>query len=182
MNEQDLVHDLQRWGAFVTLELQHRQEVAENPRQHIIQRTRRFAPMKLKLAKRKLISRDGEARRRRIAQSAGVKGMTIAPKWSSDPIRCTETRHKGPIPRPVIKLELPDELEWIAPALAALQATSQLQALVVRAEFTGSGVTQKERARDAQRRYGGALTYSQYRRELDKALGWLNGYHQARAA
>lgn len=181
MTEDELLDQLRRWGACKTLVRLRRQEVAPNPRQHIIDKFRRFAPLTSKRAKKTLVGRGGEARRRIVAAKAGVKGLYMVPIWSCDPIRCKQTNAGGgPIADEQL-VEMPIDLQWIDRALQALQSSAPILALIVRFEFTFDG-TQKERAEAARRRYGGEMTYSQYRRELDKALGWLHGYQQARAA
>lgn len=166
---------LRRWGMVKTYGEERRAEVAENPRQHIIERTRRFAPQTRDRAKVKLAARDGYDRRRIVASKAGIEGLSVVPMWSSDPVRCSATR-KGQYARPRdVVIEMPRELEWIDRALSAMKLKAPVAALVLRIEFTHNG-TQKQRAAAAQRAYGGQLTYWQYRKELERALALLEGF------
>jgi hypothetical protein len=182
VTEDELLEQLRRWGACKTRAKMQRQEAAPNPRQHIIERTRRFAPMTIKREKKKLLGRDGEGRRRIVARAAGVKGMAIVPTWSCDPIRCKQSNSGGGRLADADQLvEMPEDLIWIDSALGQLQQEAPILALIVRIEFTHAA-PQKDRAEMARKRYGGGMTYSQYRRELDKALGWLNGWRRGRHA
>jgi hypothetical protein len=175
VTEEQLLEQLRRWGAFKTLAKLRRQEVAPNPRQHIIDRVRRFAPLTSKRAKKTLLGRGGEARRRIVAAKAGVKGLYMVPKWSCDPIRCKQTNAGGGLIADEQLVEMPVDLQWIDRALQALQQSAPILALIVRFEFTFDG-TQRERAEAAQKRYGGELTYWQYRRELESALAMMRGF------
>lgn len=177
-----MLAELRRWGNFKTLALMRRQQVAPTRKVHIIERSRHFAPMTRKLAARKLATRDGEARRRIMARAAGVKGMTAVPKWSCDPIRCPSTRGGGGggVSHAVV-VEMPSELAWVDRALRDMAAQAPLRAMIVRIEFTDER-PQKDRASEAQHRYGGELTFWQYRKELDRAVSWLIGWRSAAAA
>ncbi len=181
MSQDDLIQQMQRWGLVKTFVQRDPAEPKPVLREHIIQRTRRFAPLTRKRAAKQLVKRDGGARRRIVAKAAGVKGMGIVPKWSNDPIPCTETRCGRPTELKEV-LHMPAELQWIDAAVGKLTERAPILGLVVRAEFTGFGATQKERAVDAQKKYGGDLTYWMYRRELDKALSYLEGFRSAVAA
>lgn len=174
----DLEKQLHRWGLVKTYVEETRQEVIENPRQHIIERTRRFAPLTRKKAAVKLAKRDGADRRRIIARKAGIKGLGIVPKWSTDPIRCSATRKGQFAATRDVQIEMPAELAWIDRALIAMKSKAPVAALVLRIEFTHDG-TQRDRAAAAQRAYGGELTYWQYRKELERALSLLEGFTMA---
>jgi hypothetical protein len=172
MNREALIAELQAWGFAKTYVDQRREEVRENPRAHIIERLRRHAPGTLKRAQRVLIGRDGADRRRIMAEKASIRGVRVLPMWACDPVRCTATR-KGQWARPQdVDLTMPPELAWVDVALSALGRQYPILELIVRTEFTHDGI-QRERAMAAKRAYGGTLTYWQYRRRLDHAIGVL---------
>lgn len=175
MKPKALMDQLREWGVSQIIHELRVAEVLPNPREHIIERSRRFAPMTRKRAAKLLLGRDGEDRRRLVARAAGVQGMTVAPKWSTDPIRCTETRSGGPRATAAIAPTTPDDLRWIDRALAQMTRSHPIRALVVREEFSGRGVTQRQRAKAVAEAYGGAFSVWQYRRELEQALSWLDG-------
>lgn len=181
MTDEELLSELRRWGQFRTLAEETRQHVAPNPRAHVIERTRRFAPLTIKKAKRKLMGRDGESRRRIVAKAASVKGMTIVPMWSCDPIPCKDTRGGGGGGSGGTQVLMPPELNWVDRALRDMAGESPVRAMIVRVEFTDTR-PQKTRAMHAQKLYGGSLTFWQYRKELERALSWLIGWHCAKAA
>jgi len=173
---EDLLTQLQRWGLVKTFVPGDDSKPARS--QHLIERKRKFAPMTRKRLAKKLAKRDGGDRRRIVAKAACVHGMGIVPKWSNDPIRCTETRGGGPTSM-VEKINMPPELQWIDRALTKLAERSPILSLVIREEFTGRGVSQKDRAADARQKYGGELSYWQYRRELESAMAYLEGFRSA---
>lgn len=172
MTREELITELQRWGMAQTYLTERREEVRENPRQHIIERTRRFAPKTRKLFNKKLVGRDGKDRRRIMAKSACIRGVPVLPMWAADPIRCSSTR-KGQWAKPQdVDLAMPPELAWLDVAVTALGRQSPLLELIVRTEYTWDG-NRMQRAQAAQRLYRGNLTLWQYRQQLDRALGIL---------
>jgi hypothetical protein len=177
----DIEAQLRRWGLVKVCVKEVVEEAKENPRAHIIERTRRFAPLTIKKAAKKLVRRDGTDRRRILAQAAGVRGMPVTPLWASDPINCAQTR-KGQWARPKDdpgpSITMPLELTWVDRALEALSKKSLVLGLVVRVEYTCGG-TQQQRAMTARAQYGGELTYWQYRKQLARALALLEGFQMA---
>lgn len=175
----ELLRQLRAWGSAhaAPFAANDDRDGDESPYSHPINKAREFAPMTRKRAALRLAGRDGEGRRRIMGKAAGVKGMAVTPKWSSQPIRCTETRVGGPNPsrfEAAPAVFIPDELRWIDRAISQIHRQAPVRALVVRQEYTGRG-TQAAKAAAVARQYGGSLTLRQYRYELSRALDYLHG-------
>lgn len=141
---------------------------------HVLEQARDLAPGTKENALRDLIGRDGTDRRRLMAGKAGVKGMDIVPMWACDPIRAANDADP-PHERPEIAVDqgIPDDLRWVEQMVAQMGRQFPLRALVVTTEYTVSA-SQAVKANMVQDLYGGKLTVWMYRRELERALEWIN--------
>lgn len=174
--------DLQRWASAKSW----RQERAEaGP--HALSRAREFAPMTRAKAQKRLMGRDGLSRRMLMGEAAGrvvvnpqgeVVRVLPVPIWSCDPVPAHNDCRGGGFDAPITPQSAawvdptPDDLRWIDQALAQLGRVNRMRMLVLREEFMGTG-TQTMKARRVAEEYGGGLTVWQYRKELGKALAFL---------
>jgi hypothetical protein len=141
---------------------------------HALEHARDLAPGTKENALRQLAGRDGTDRRRLMASAAKIKGFKIVPTWAVDPVRASNDA-SPPHDRDEIAVDqgIPDHLRWVDQALAQMSRVTPLRALVVRMEFTVSA-SQSVKARMVREQYGGKLSVWQYRRELERALHWLD--------
>jgi len=141
---------------------------------HALELARDLAPGTKENAQRQLMGRDGTDRRRLMAAGTGIEGFNIVPMWAADPIRSSnDASPPSDLPEIAIDQGIPDHLRWVDRALAQVCRVSPLRAMVVRTEFTVSG-SQAVKARMVREQYGGTLSVWQYRRELQRALDWLD--------
>lgn len=175
-NEDELTKQLRAWGHAQV----NRFALSRADRSvHVLDKVRDHAPMTRERAARDLVARDGAERRRFMAARSGVQGMVMLPTWAVDPVRASnDADHPHENPEIAVDTGTPDELRWVDRALASMGRQYPLRALIVRTEFTVSA-SQAVKARMVAEQYGGSLSIWQYRRELQRAVDWVNG---ARAA
>ena len=138
-------------------------------------------------AQKRLMGRDGISRRMAMGVAAGrvvtnprgeVVGVLPVPIWACDPVPCKNRGSFGGSEAPITAQSvawvdpIPDDLHWIDRALAQLERVNRMRAQILREEFMGTG-TQTMKARRVAEEYGGELTVWQYRKELGKALAFL---------
>ena len=144
---------------------------------HVLAKVRSEAPGTRERAERKLVGRDGTSRRRMMGGAAGLRG--VVPMWACDPVRAAnDASHPHDNPEIAVDQGIPEEYKWIERAIASLERTRPMQALVVRTEYTVSA-SQKVKARMIRDDYGGHFSKDMYRKELQRAIDWIAG---ARAA
>lgn len=169
MQPDDLRAQLQRWGhATVNRFALPRSERSS----HVLEKTRDMAPGTRERAERQLIGRDGRERRRFMAARSGVKKLYILPKWAVDPVRASNDARLVELPVIAVDQGIPDELRWLDSAIGQLQRQFPLRAMCLKEEFCGVG-SQRVKAKSVEKQYGGRLSYWMYRRELDRALDFI---------
>ncbi|WP_367346468.1 hypothetical protein [Stenotrophomonas bentonitica] len=186
-NEDELTKQLRRWGHAQV----NRFALSRADRSvHVLDKVRDHAPLTRERAARDLVARDGAERRRFMAARSGIEGMGTLPMWAVDPVRASnDADHPHDNPEIAVDTGTPDELRWVDRALASLsryqvviggevRLQGKLWVLILRTEFTVSA-SQAVKARMVAEQYGGNLSIWQYRRELQRAVDWVNG---ARAA
>lgn len=176
MQRKDLVAALRAWGHATV----NRFAVCRADRSvHALDKARDLAPGTRERAVRALVGRDGTDRRRAMARAAGIKQLTILPKWSCEPIRAANDADR-PHDNPEIAHDqgIPDELRWLDSAIAQMQRQYPMRAMIVRTEFTVAA-GQRAKARMVSEQYGGALSVWQYRAELERAMAWIVGARDA---
>ncbi|MGQ4661325.1 hypothetical protein [Lysobacter sp. F6437] len=182
MADDTLMKQLRSWGFAQVNRYDSRaanDEDRHSTRNHPITKAREFAPMTVEKAAHRLIGRDGSGRRRFMAARAGVDAMKITPVWAVDHIRCTDDRIAGPgASSAAVDKGTPEDLRWIDRAISQLSRESQIRALVLREEFCGTG-TQRRKADAVAVAYGGKFSVWMYRRELQRAMDWLEGKRAA---
>lgn len=100
--------------------------------------------------------------------------MDIVPMWACDPIRAAnDADHPHERPEIAVDQGIPDDLRWVEQMVAQMGRQFPLRALVVTTEYTVSA-SQAVKANMVQDLYGGKLTVWMYRRELERALEWIN--------
>lgn len=165
---------LKAWG-HATVN-RHSMGRAERTTVHVMTKVRDHAPGTRVRAERDLIGRDGYSRRARMgaAASADVRlSMAAVPMWACDPIPAANDASR-PHDNPVIAVDLgiPDDLRWVDDAIARMRRQNPLRHLIVETEYTVAA-GQQAKSRIVAEQYDGELTYSMYRRELEKAHDWL---------
>lgn len=147
---------------------------------HMLAHAIEIAPGTRERAERDLVGRDGFDRRRLMAQGSGVQGMKAVPMWACEPIRSSNDAD-APHDRPEIAVDtgIPDSLRWVERAILQLRRQSDLQAVVVRTEYTVSA-SQAVKARMVAEQAGIKLSKWQYRRELALGEAWLSGQQATR--
>jgi hypothetical protein len=142
---------------------------------HMLSHAMEIAPGTKERAERKLIGRNGLDRRELMAQGSGVQGMRAIPMWACDPIRAKNDADP-PHDRPEIAVDtgIPESLRWVERAILGLRRQSDLQAVIVRTEYTVSA-SQGVKAHMVSQETGLKLSKWQYRRELALAEAWLAG-------
>lgn len=173
--------DLKRWGNAKVAHLAANED-GPSAGDSVLARQRDLGlRSRLKREKeREIVGRCGEDRRRYMARKASSEKLklTILPMWSVDPIPArNDASRPGEGTRAVVDL-VPDELRWIDRAVAQMARNNQLRAMCLREEFCGVG-TQKTKASQVARLYGGTLSVWMYRREIQMALEWLNAKRAA---
>lgn len=178
MSQHDaLILELQRWAYHQAMRYRpYPRSVAAvdepaEPDEHPLARARQFAPGTRERAAKLLQGRDGRSRRMTVGAAIG---MEIVPTWSSDPIRCKESRGGGGSGSSAVDHGIPPEYRWVDEALARLKRTAPVRAIVLRTEFTVNA-SQLTKARIAAEDYGGSLSKWQYRRELALGLAFMEG-------
>jgi hypothetical protein len=174
-----LSDDLKRWGAA------HASRYDQPERdEHVLSRARKIAPGTRERAARQLIGRDGTGRRTLMGAAAGRysgrgehRRAVPVPMWACDPVPSRNDAGPGfeaPItPNSVAWVDpMPTELRWIDRAIASLERRDKMMADVVREQFCGTG-TQRMKAARIEGKYGGHFTYDMYRKELRRALEFL---------
>lgn len=173
--------DLKRWGAALTA--RHDRPAGQV---HALTRARDFAPGTRENAAKRLIGRDGIGRRTLMGKAAGrvvtapdgrIVRVFPVPFWSCDPVPSRNDAGAGfdpPLtPESACWVDpMPDDLRWVGQVVAALSRTHRMRALVLQAEFTTHG-PQRERAERLSAEYGGTFTLDMYRKELRKALEFV---------
>ena len=167
---------LRAWG-HATVN-RHSMQRSERTTIHVLTKVRDHAPGTRERAERELVGRDGGDRRRRMAQSVGIRHLTILPMWACDPIPAANDADR-PHDNPVIAVDIgiPDDLRGIESAVIALERQHPIRGLVLRTEYTVSA-SQRIKARMVAETYGGRFTLDMYRRELRLAvevIGWWLG-------
>lgn len=142
---------------------------------HMIAHAMEIAPGTKERAEKELVRRDGGDRRRLMAAAADIPKFNITPMWACDPVTAKNNADR-PHDRAEIAVDtgLPDHLKWVERAVLQLKRKSDLQALIVRTEYTVSG-SQGVKAHMVSDQIGTKLSKWQYRRELDLAESWLAG-------
>lgn len=115
------------------------------------------------------MDRGGIARRKRMAEAAGVRGMTIVPAHFVDPVRGSNSRSGAKPPRPV-----PVEIQRVNRAVLNLQAADPMRGLCLRVHYCAFG-TLEERADEAARRHGEPIGVRTYRSAVRDAKLLLLG-------
>lgn len=143
--------------------------------EHPLARAQQFAPGEKR--ERAPLLRDGHDRRMLMGAAAGRvsrNGFALpVAQWAVDPIPCSETR--AVVSRSTtaaVMVGSPEEYRWIDRALSDLYRQNMVRALVVLEEFTGRG-SQARRAEIVAKKLGGTFTKWQYRKELDKAMAFM---------
>lgn len=179
--------DLKRWGNA-------RNARYDRPTrdEHVLSRARDFAPMTRAKAEKRLMGRDGISRRLLMGAAAGrimrnprgeIVRVLPVPIWACDPVPSRNDAGPGFDAEPWSDPDtgrrsaswvdlMPDDLLWIERALASLERRSTIQTMVVRQEFCETGTQRMKAARVAEE-YGGRFTYDMYRKELRKAMEFL---------
>lgn len=142
---------------------------------HMLSHAMELAPGTKERAERELVRRSGISRRQLMAKGSGVKGMRTVPMWACDPIR-PKNDADAPHDRPEIAVDtgIPDNLKWVERAVLQLRRQSDLQAIIVRTEYTVSA-SQAKKAKMVSDETGMKLSKWQYRRELALGEAWLAG-------
>lgn len=145
---------------------------------HVLEQARDLAPGTKENALRDLVGRDGTDRRRLMAAGIpwekGGKRMDIVPTWACDPIRAAnDADHPHERPEIAVDQGIPEELRWVEQMVSQMGRQFPLRALVVTTEYTVSA-SQAVKANMVRDLYGGKLTVWMYRRELERALEWIN--------
>lgn len=171
MTDESVKDQLRRWGSAYQAYLA---VVLDGPgvATHVLEKARTLAPGTRERAAKRLIGRDGRARRRMMAKAATIGGLHSVPMWACEPVR---GRNDASPPRDlhaVITPAIPDDLRWIDRALSAMARQCPLREAIVREEYTGGG-TQRMKARSIELRYGGTLSIDQYKRELRRGIEYL---------
>lgn len=171
MDRTELERLLREWGhAHATRYCYTRADRAS----HVLAKAKEQAPGTRERAMRELIKRDGRGRRLYMADKAGMPGELI-PVWAIDPIRAkNDADHPHDNPEIAVDQGIPDRLRWIDRALAMVFRESPVRAMCVQVEYTEPG-TQRHKAVVAAKRYGGALSLWQYRRELERGVDTIAG-------
>ena len=142
---------------------------------HVLDQARDMAPGTAENALRALTGRDGTARRRLMAKAAGIKGLQLVPQWAAEPIRATnDACRPADLPEIAFDQGIPDHLLWLDRAISQLARQSPLREMIVRTEYTVQA-SQAVKARMVQEKYGGKFSKWMYRRELERAIEWLDG-------
>lgn len=149
---------------------------------HQIAQAMEVAPGTVERARKQLEGRDGRGRRLYMAASMqaadidldGVKRFRIVPTWACDPIPCHDDADR-PHDNAEIAFDMgiPDDLRWVESAVASLMRLNQTQARVLEVEFT-MAASHKTKARILTERHGETVTVDMYRKELSKALMWMD--------
>lgn len=175
-----IADDLKRWGNA-------RNARYETPSrdEHVLSRALDMAPGTRERAERRLIGRDGIGRRTLMGAAAGRfvgqgenRRPVPVPMWSCDPVPNRNDGGNGGWDPPITPESsawvdlMPDDLRWIDRALASLERRHPLRAEVLRQEFCETG-TQRMKAGRVESDYDGRFTYDMYRKELRKALEYL---------
>jgi hypothetical protein len=82
------------------------------------------------------------------------------------------------LPQARVDIGIPDELTWVERAYIQLRRQHPLRALCFHEEFCTPG-SQDAKAARVQKAYGGRLSKWQYRRELQRAIDWVQGSRAA---
>ena len=170
--EAGIVDRLRRWGHATV----NRYAFSRGDRAiHALEAIRDLAPGTKERAERQLVGRDGGDRRRLMAAGAGVSGMHVTPMWAVDPIRASNDA-SPPMDCAEIAVDqgIPENLVDLDRAIGLLHRQSPLRALIVRIEFCEAG-SQAVKAHKVREQGGAMLSVWQYRRELQRALDWLDG-------
>lgn len=175
--------DLKRWGEARAYRYERK-----DAGPHVLSRAREFAPGTAERALRQLLGRDGRGRRTLMGAAAGrftkARKPIPVPMWACDPVPSRDDCRGGGFDSPLTPQSvawvdpMPDELHWIDQALTELARVNLMRMLVLREEFSGHG-TQRTKAERVAEEYGGELTVWQYRRELVKALAFLEAKQPA---
>jgi hypothetical protein len=165
-----VIEELRRWGVAEA----NRYAIRGSDRGgHALERARDMAPGTRERALQKLVGRDGTSRRRRMAQSVGIESMRLLPMWAVDPVRFSDDGDKPrDIAETAVDMGIPDDLLWVASALASMRRQFPIRAEVCRTEFTVSA-SRRIKAKMVQEGYGGRFTERQYRTELEKGIEWF---------
>lgn len=178
MADDDLVFQLRRWGTAQMARFAANDD-GPSAGDHILQRNIDLAPRTIARAKRRIVGRDGESRRRFMAQKTSTETlkMSIIPAWAVDPVPCHNDAGSPTTisaSRASADVGIPDDLRWIDRAVSQMSRQHPVRAMVLREEFCGTG-THRMKAGRVERQYGGQLTVRQYRYELQRALDWMRG-------
>ncbi|WP_064746792.1 hypothetical protein [Lysobacter antibioticus] len=167
----DLKAELKRWGYYSVTRFAANDDGLSGGDSYLA-KAKDLAPGTKERALRVLIGRDGESRRRLMADGAGVKGMHVVPTWACDPVPAKNDASPPSTTFAVVDLGIPDDLRWIDDAVRSLSRRYPVRAQVLREEFCGVG-TQRMKAGRVSRGYGGALSLRQYKYELQLAMDWM---------
>ncbi|MBD9376182.1 hypothetical protein [Pseudoxanthomonas sp. PXM04] len=172
MQPEGIKESLKAWGAATV----NRYCYSRTDRSvHVLDQARDMAPGTAEKALQALAGRDGTDRRRLMARATGIKGLHVVPQWAAEPVRATNDAGR-PCDLPEIAFDqgIPDHLLWLDRAISQLARQSPLRELIVRTEYTVQA-SQAVKARMVQEKYGGQLSKWMYRRELERAMEWLDG-------
>lgn len=178
MADDELLSQLRRWGTAKMARFAANDD-GPSAGDHILHRNIDLAPRTIARAKRRIVGRDGESRRRFMAMKTSTETLKIhiIPVWAVDPVPCPNDAGAPrtiSAPRGSADVSVPDELRWIDQAISQLSRQHAIRAMVLREEFCGIG-THRMKAGRVERQYGGTLTVRQYRYELQRALDWMRG-------
>lgn len=140
-----------------------------------------MAPGTAEKARKRLMDRDGSSRRIFMASKTGVPGLRMIPKWACDPVPArNDADRPHDNPEIAVDMGIPEHLRWVDSLVRVLERTRPMTGACVREEYTTAG-SQAVKCRRVRERlgYDGSFTVWMYRRELERAEVWIEGFAAA---